>query len=155
MSLELSNHVFIHAITECYWETGNLLGYIHRECETPHSLVGASPWIYVYRFRHFRDDKTFGSKDEKNWYRVDTPGEDLDAELETLKKTLDTLSAGGREIVGSGITVTELDCYGDEPKVLKFLTNNKNMNFKVVDLDNEEVTDLGDGGMCISSFPKQ
>lgn len=38
------------------------------------------------RFRHYRDDKTFESKDKKNWYRVEISDEDVDHAIATVRE---------------------------------------------------------------------
>ena len=34
-----------------------------------------SQWIMEYRFRYYKDDKVFDSKDVKNWYKMAAPAE--------------------------------------------------------------------------------
>jgi hypothetical protein len=85
MSIEISEGtvgVWYVALSHCDW-----LAHVGRNAEGLYELR--------YRFRWFRDDKIWDSKDRKNWYRfVTKPGEPVDRILETTRARAKLLSEG-------------------------------------------------------------
>lgn len=136
--IELTPKHFIHSIFHCHGETQNFLGCIFRKAENDHEEETLGGWHLVYRFRYFKDDKAFGSKDEKNWYAFE--GAPADSPDEMLEKLLDTVSKVEPFIVSqmkqSSTDRTSspyfrhiFNLWGDDPTIMETLQGNKYLNF--------------------------
>lgn len=65
------------------------------------------PWKGIYRFRWYRDNKTFDSDDEKSWYTVTTQdfGDEAPEALVVIFETLTTQLSGGDASLATTVTV--------------------------------------------------
>jgi hypothetical protein len=92
--LEITENTFIHSILVCKFPKGDVFAYITREGPD-------GEWKYEYRFRHYKDDKAWGSADERNVYTIKgikSPEEFL-ADLErTLRQSYSIIYGGQPEI---------------------------------------------------------
>jgi hypothetical protein len=99
-------------------------------------------WRFEYRFRYYKDDKAFDSKDVKNWYAfaAKEPGDEGAINLlEGLKKImLPLLEVKFR----SKMDVVMLECSTSDPKVLFELGSRPWANVKR--LSKEEFEGLSD-----------
>lgn len=73
MTLELKDGRYVSQMWYCANNEKDWLCALYRdpgEC-----------WTVLYRFRYYRDDKAFDSKDIKNWYRCRAPTDRKESEV--------------------------------------------------------------------------
>jgi len=87
-----------------------------------------SIWHLKIRFRYYRDDKFFGSQDERSWRSWHSKtGED--GEGDRMQKILENLLTIGGES-GAITDVQFIPCNGDADAMIKILTNPERPGFQ-------------------------
>ena len=106
MPLELKADMWVYGI----W-------YVQgKDCDWMGSLSKQDDKVVLeYRFRYYKDDRAFDSKDTKNWYTGSSPVEDLEKNLAGfLSGVLPIIE----QYLDSKADFVDLQCSGDDPKVL-------------------------------------
>lgn len=91
MTLELKDGRYVSQMWYCANRQKDWLCTIYRD--------PGEPWTVLYRFRYYRDKKTFGSQDEKRWYCFQAPADRPESEVITLTNRiadLVSLEAGAK-----------------------------------------------------------
>lgn len=88
-------------------------------------------WIAEYRFRYRKDEKIFGSKDEKNYYSFKIPAsEPENLVIEKINKIFEIIKLRYSECA----TFTEVK--GDIDKFIYLLAQEKFSNIKIMKISN-------------------
>lgn len=98
----LDEHVYVEAIWYVAYDDADMVAMVFREPTT-------GPWQARYRFRHYKDEKAWDSRDTKNVYRI-TPPADWPNARERLVNGMETsilmsIAAVGKPLVRKKILV--------------------------------------------------
>ena len=85
--MKFTETTHVHRVWFVSIEGADLLAHLFKDDE-------GKPWRLVYRFRHYEDDKVWGSKDEKTFYEIGG-ADDSDAVRDGLESSMDKVAAIG------------------------------------------------------------
>jgi hypothetical protein len=114
----LDETIYVEAIWYVAYDDADMLAMVWRE-------PADGPWQARYRFRHYKDDKAFDSKDTKNVYNI-TPPADWPNARDRLVNGMETcilmgIAHAGRPLIKKKIVVQGDGCKaGDLLKVQPF-----------------------------------
>jgi hypothetical protein len=115
MTIELKQDNFYRCIWRADLPNGDLIATLWKEASE------GNRWTLVYRFRYYKDEKVFNSKDEKNWYTLKGKT-DTDEEGRNLEGIFNhILEVGGKDF---GVrNITRYDVNGDGLEAMKVFQN--------------------------------
>jgi hypothetical protein len=124
MTIEIHEHTHVYKIwyVDMLPNVGNMLAIVLRD--------PPGEWRATYRFRWYRDDKTFDSKDERSWYAV-TPTDGGTATREKLVEMFETLMVLHTKHWQTNISRVHVDAVG--AKAIEVLTKQPWAKHKLLD----------------------